>query len=180
MTTQNKKYMLNRSSMDTKENKAALIFHILNPDTAEITKTYEILFHVEQTQYFLRRTKGALECFRITRFRPTMFQVDRVMSSIAKTNIIYNYEIKNKENPEDLFDTLDFEAIFFEAEKIKVVFDGQVMNLADTTEIILQSTLTTEKTFLKLFSVFVMAGSGGLLLENLRAENIEFFNKINV
>lgn len=109
-----------------------------------------------------------------------MFQVDRVMSSIAKTNIIYNYEIKNKENPDDLFDNLDFEAIFFEAEKIKVVFDGQIMNLANTTEIILQSTLTTEKTFLKLFSVFVMAGSGGLLLENLKAENIEFFNKLNV
>jgi len=180
MTTQNKKYMLNRSSMDTKDNKKELIFHILNVETAEIEKTYNILFHMEQTQYFLRKSNGYLESFRITRFRPTMFQVDRVMSSISKTNVIYNYEIKNKENPNDLFNNLDFEAIFFEADKVKVVFDGQIMNLADTTEIILQSVPSTEKTFLKLFSVFIVAGSGGLLLENLKAENIEFFNKLNV
>lgn len=180
MTPDNKKYMLNRSSHDTKDNKKEIIFHILDPDTAEVQKTHVIIFHLEQTQYFFRKSKGFNEMFRITRFQPTLFQVDRVISAFFPTKVIYNYDIIDKENPKDILDNIDFVGVFFDAQKTQVNFSGEIMNLADVTEIILQSVPSTEKAFLKAFSMFVMTGSGALLKEALRVENVEFFEKLNL
>lgn len=177
MKPQNRKYILNRSSMDTETDKKNLNIHVLDPETAAITQTYCIPFEMESTQYHYRQKIGFLEVFRITRFKPLLFQVDRVVSSFIDTEVVYSYDIIDKEKQGDLFDTIDFQALFFKATKTKVIFDGEIKNLMETGELILTCKPTTEKTFLKAFSVFLMAGSGELFARNL-AENEAFFNKL--
>jgi len=175
------KYILNKMNEENKKGGKELRLFEYDIQTAEITKSIVLPFPVDATEIIFSSSRaGFFTAYRITRFKPLLFSVERFNMEMDNKKVVSYYDTKPKKNPVDIFDAFDFDEIFFEAKSSNFEFSSEVCNVGEISTILINfwdNRMEREK-FLKIMARFFKISNGGLFSEIKESIDKDFYSKI--
>lgn len=173
-------YYLNYNNEQNERDTKNVTISTFDTDTQELLSVNQYPMPLDGFVYLREKAeKGIFVVYRIFRFKPLLFQVEKLIFRVLKKQLVTKYETKEK-HKKDLFEVdFDFFGVNTETDFCHMEFISQTMNVNEVGEIFLQNwqNLSDEKTFSIMFVRFLKI-SYGELITDLEKMDKSFYEKL--